>query len=298
VENDPSATREIIAALYPHTGGGHVLGITGAPGSGKSTLVAALAAEYRRRGLSVGIVAVDPSSPYSGGAIMGDRIRMRELAGDEGVFIRSMASRGSLGGLARATADTVRVLDACGYRRILVETVGTGQAEIDIARTAHTTLVVHMPGAGDEIQTLKAGIIEIADIHVVNKADLAGADRATAALRALRDLADEPMDSSEALWCPPVLRAVATTGEGVPETVDAIEDHVAYWGLNDRARERERARAAAELEGVLRNELLRLAMEGISPERWRTTIEDVVARRIAPYHAAHELLRTFLNAQD
>ncbi len=188
VENAPLQARQALAALYPHTGRAHVVGITGAPGTGKSTLANRLALELRRRARTVGIIAVDPSSPFSGGAILGDRIRMQEAAGDPGVFIRSMATRGSLGGLARAAADAIRVLDAFGRDVILVETVGVGQDEVDIARAAHTTVVLQMPTLGDDIQVLKAGILEIADILVINKADLPGAERVQTALEMMLDL--------------------------------------------------------------------------------------------------------------
>ena len=190
VENDGAEAQATLAALFPHTGRAHIVGVTGPPGSGKSTLVNALALHFRRLDppRTVGIIAVDPTSPFSGGAILGDRIRMRDLAGNPGIFIRSMASRGNLGGLAWATADAVKVLDAAGFDLVIVETVGAGQAEVDIARTAHTTVVVEVPGLGDDIQAIKAGILEIADVFAVNKADQEGADHAVMALRMMLDL--------------------------------------------------------------------------------------------------------------
>ena len=188
VEDDQPAGPQILADLYAHTGRAHVIGVTGSPGTGKSTLVNALARSYRAAGFTVGVIAVDPSSPFSGGALLGDRIRMRDLAGDAGVFIRSMASRGSLGGLARATFDVVQLMDAAGFDRILVETVGAGQAEVEIAGAAHTTIVVEAPGMGDEVQAFKAGLLEIADILVVNKADRSDADRTVLALQAMQSL--------------------------------------------------------------------------------------------------------------
>ena len=192
VEDDGPESHALLAALYPHTGRGHVVGITGAPGTGKSTLVNALAKAYRAAGKTVGVIAVDPTSPFSGGALLGDRVRMRDLSGDPGIFIRSMATRGSLGGLARATADVITTLDAAGFDRILVETVGVGQAEIDIASAAHTTIVVQAPGMGDEVQAIKAGVLEIADIFAVNKADREGADHAVMALQMMQGLAPAP----------------------------------------------------------------------------------------------------------
>ena len=288
VENGSEQSREWIALLYPHTGQAQIIGITGAPGSGKSTLVAQIAAEYRRRGLTVGIVAIDPSSPFSGGALLGDRIRMRALSGDPGVFIRSMATRGSLGGTARSTADVVMVLDACGYRRILIETVGAGQTEVDIARTAHTTLVIQTPDMGDEVQALKAGLLEIADILIVNKADQLGADRTVAILQAMLDLRDDPLAPT---WRPPVLKTVAIAGQGTAEAVDAIERHVAYLAQSGRLRERQRARLANELQTLLREELLRRALAHIGSERYQALIERIISHETDPYSAARELLQ-------
>ena len=192
VEDGGPDAPPLLAALYPHTGRGHVIGITGAPGTGKSTLVNALARSYRQQGRTVGIIAVDPTSPFSGGALLGDRVRMRDLAGDPGIFIRSMATRGNLGGLAHATADVISVLDAAGFERILVETVGVGQAEVDIASAAHTTVVVEAPGLGDEVQAIKAGVLEIADLFAVNKADREGADHTVMALQMMQGLAPVP----------------------------------------------------------------------------------------------------------
>ncbi len=222
VENGAPESREALAALFPHTGHAHIVGITGSPGSGKSTLVNQLAKVFRRQGATVGIVAVDPTSPFSGGAILGDRIRMQDLCGDPGVFIRSMATRGALGGLARATSDVVKVLDAFGKDVILVETVGVGQDEVDIAKAAHTTIVVEAPGMGDDIQAIKAGVMEIADILVVNKADREGAERTVAALEMMLDLNGHPACG----WQTPVLKTVATQDEGIAD-LDAMTGMVA-----------------------------------------------------------------------
>ncbi|MFW5772871.1 MAG: methylmalonyl Co-A mutase-associated GTPase MeaB, partial [Phototrophicaceae bacterium] len=234
VENEREGVDEALAALFPHTGRAWVIGITGAPGTGKSSLVNALAKALRREGRTVGIIAVDPTSPFTGGAILGDRIRMRDLSGDAGVFIRSMATRGSLGGLARTTRDAIRVLDAAGFDVVLVETVGAGQSEVDIVRTAQTTVVVEAPGLGDDVQAIKAGILEIADVLVVNKADRPGADNTVRALRAMLELghpvsrrrviahhgqlieaaATDSQAEPEALWVPPIVKTAATDETG------------------------------------------------------------------------------------
>jgi LAO/AO transport system kinase len=286
LEDDAPGARELLASLYAHTGRAHLIGVTGAPGSGKSTLVAQMAREYRRRGLTVGIVAVDPSSPFSGGALLGDRIRMGALSGDGGIFLRSMASRGALGGLARATDNVVSVLDACGFQRILIETVGAGQTEIDIARTAHTTLVIQVPGMGDDIQALKAGILEIADILVLNKADHEGAEQTLAILRAMLALRAAPEG-----WPLPLIRTVATTGEGLPQLIDAIEGHVAYLCQGGHLEAHERRRAAWELDALLREELLRRLRAQVGEGRYEEMVERLAARQLDPYAAANELLR-------
>ena len=300
IENDTAQAREVIAQIYPRTGRAHIIGVTGPPGSGKSTLVTRVTTEYRRRGLTVGIVAIDPSSPFSGGAILGDRIRMRTLSGDSGVFIRSMATRGSLGGLARSTANVVKVLDACGYQRVLIETVGAGQSEVDIASTAHTALVIQVPGMGDDIQTLKAGILEIADILVVNKADLDGADRTVATLRAMLALNQnyQVTDGSFA-WCPPIVQTVATAtemgrqGEGITELVGAVEQHVTYLHQSGEIRQLERVRVSSELQAILQQDLLAKSLARIGREELEKMIDRVVARQVDPYAAIQELLRGF-----
>lgn len=291
IENDTPQAREATAALYPRTGRAHMIGVTGAPGSGKSTLAAQLAAEYRRRRLTVGIVAVDPTSPFSGGALLGDRIRMRALSGDAGVFIRSMASRGSLGGLARNTARVAQVLDACGYQRILIETVGAGQSEVDIARAAHTTLVIQVPGLGDDIQTLKAGILEIADILIVNKADLDGAARTVSSLEAMIEQASSAHPNAPAqLWRPMVLQTVASEGRGVAEAVDAIERHVAYLAQMGGWQGREQARVEDELQAILRDELMQRLLARVGREAYQRMIERIATRQLDPYAASAQLL--------
>ena len=290
VEDGGEVLRQLIPLIHPHTGRAHLIGVTGSSGSGKSTLVSQVAQEYRRRGMSVGIVAVDPSSPFSGGAILGDRIRMSALSGDEGVFARSMGSRGSLGGLAAGTENVARVLDACGYRRILIETVGAGQNEVEIAGAAHTTLVIQVPGMGDDIQTMKAGILEIADVLVVNKADLDGARRAVRQLEAMLMLGGRSQDGSPPGWQPPIVQTVATEDTGTEELVDTIEDHAAFLRETGRDRELDLARAGDELLIILRDELLTDALERLGAEDLRETVDRVSAREVDPYTAARTLL--------
>lgn len=290
IEDDGPQARAALSALHPYTGRAHIVGVTGAPGTGKSTLVNELAKGFRSRGATVGIVAVDPTSPFTGGALLGDRVRMRDLAGDPGIFIRSMATRGSLGGLARATGDVVKVLDAAGFAVVLVETVGVGQVEVDIARTAHTTIVVEAPGLGDDVQALKAGLMEIADILVVNKADRPGAAQTARALEAALDLGrNNSGRAGETAWRPPVLKTVALDGSGVVEVLEAIAAHRQYLqtsGIWDR-RERERAREdlLRALGGELMGRLLRRLEEG-ELEAW----VDRIARRETDVYTAVEVL--------
>ncbi len=302
-ENNGTLAREALKALYPYTGKAHIIGVTGAPGTGKSTLVNELAKEFRLRGFKVGIVAVDPTSPFTGGAILGDRIRMRDLYNDPGVFIRSMATRGSLGGLARATADAVKILDAAGYDKILVETVGAGQAEVDIASTAHTTLVVEVPGLGDDIQVIKAGILEIADIFVVNKADLEGADGVALSLEVMMSLGNsekilhhgilmEIKPSSESpkpRWRPPICKTIATRGEGIKALAETIEKHLAFLKESGAWEEKEKLRASREVEEILRTELLKRVLSKVDRQAIEEILGQVVKREIDPYTAAEKL---------
>lgn len=282
VETGGPPARELLAAIYPHTGRAHIVGITGPPGAGKSTLVNALAGEWRRRNKSVGIIAVDPTSPFTGGAVLGDRIRMQPLSGDPGVFVRSMASRGRLGGLALATAEAARLLDAAGFAIVLIETVGAGQGEVDIARAAQTTIVVEVPGMGDHVQSIKAGILEIADIFVVNKADREGADQVVRLLRSMLQLGHAAAGD----WETPVLTAVATRNQGSAAIVDAVERHRAHLRAGDPIH----ARAWASAEQELRAALYELVQERLGGPGWSEMVRRVAARECDPYTAAAELL--------
>lgn len=315
VENQASEAAGLLSALYPHTGKAHIIGVTGAPGTGKSTLVTALAQSYRQAGLTVAVVAIDPTSPFSGGALLGDRVRMRALAGDPGVFVRSMATRGSLGGLSKTTGDVVTVLDAAGFDRIIVETVGVGQAEVEIASTAHTTLVVEAPGLGDEVQAIKAGILEIADILVINKADRPGLDKTLRALEmmleiegagprvirhhgqllrvespaALADALNEEL-SDENRWKVIVMKTVATDGSGVFELRERIEAHYRWLVESGEIAVREQLRIANTLENIIRAELNRRILERMPSSGMNVLVEEIRRRDTDPYAAAQHLL--------
>lgn len=279
--------------VYAAGGRAHVIGVTGAPGSGKSTLVAQLAGELRSRGKTVGIVAVDPSSSLTGGAVLGDRIRMQRHTLDEGVFVRSMSSRGRLGGVSRATIDAVAVLDASGWDVVIVETVGVGQAEVDIVQIAQTTMVVSVPGLGDEVQAIKAGLLEIADLHVVNKADRPDADKTRAELRAMLTLGRSTEPGG---WDIPVLPTAAVSGEGVRELTDMLEAHLAWMREAEVLAERERDAAAARVREVARDLVAEL-LEGPGSGEFDRAVGDVVARRSDPYTAARALLERSMPSQ-
>lgn len=289
IEDGDPASQSALTALYAHTGQAHLVGVTGPPGSGKSTLVNVLAQKLRKKDVTVGIIAVDPTSPFTGGALLGDRVRMRDLAGDPGVFIRSMATRGSLGGLAQATNDVVKVLDAAGFDIVLIETVGAGQSEVEIARTAHTTLVLEAPGMGDEVQALKAGLMEIADILVVNKADRPGAARTA---RALEMVINRNAPAGQNGWQPPILQTVALDGSGAPEVLDAIEDHRRYLCASGLLAERERMRIEAELRNVLQRQLLDRLISQVGEGRLDAWIERIAARELDVYTAASQLCQS------
>jgi LAO/AO transport system kinase len=306
VENNLPEGRLALAELFPYTGKAHLIGVTGAPGTGKSSLVNQLALYYRKNAdKRVAIVAVDPSSPFTGGAVLGDRVRMRDLAGDEGVFIRSMAARGSLGGIARQTASVVQVFDAAGFEIILIETVGAGQSEVDVARLAHTTIVVEAPGLGDEIQAIKAGILEVADVLVINKADRPGVENTERALRSTLELAHPTKrvyrhhgqamtvaapESDSRLWVPPINKTVATEGKGIEDVAASIAKHAEHLRQNGDWVARDRARLESEMELLLREELMDRFLDKIRQETYDEMIENVVNRSISPYEAVRSLL--------
>jgi LAO/AO transport system kinase len=308
VENDAPEGRAALVELFPRTGNAHLIGVTGAPGTGKSSLVNHLALHYRKtENKRVAIVAVDPSSPFTGGAVLGDRVRMRDLAGDPGVFIRSMATRGSLGGLAQSTANMVQVFDAAGFDVIIIETVGAGQSEVDVARLAHTTLVVEAPGLGDDIQAIKAGILEIADILVINKADRPGVEMTEKALKSMLDLAHPTqhvfmhhgtymnahapkMDSQKQLWIPLIQRTVAAEGKGIVELTQAIALHVAHLTQSGDWVVRERARLEVELDALIREELVSRFRRDIPQKQYDNVLEKIIQRELSPGEAVKILM--------
>ncbi|MBX3002841.1 MAG: methylmalonyl Co-A mutase-associated GTPase MeaB [Anaerolineales bacterium] len=308
VENDTLAGQTALNQLFMHTGRAHLIGITGAPGTGKSSLVNQIALQYRQapQPLKVAIVAVDPSSPFTGGAVLGDRVRMRELSGDRGVFIRSMATRGSLGGLAAATAGMAQVLDAAGFDVILIETVGAGQSEVEVAKLAHTVLVVDVPGLGDDVQAIKAGILEIADILVLNKADRPGVEAAERALLGMLKLGHPtkhlvqhhghveevlaPADAAVDDWLIPIRRTVATDGSGLPELLAALAQHKAHLQASGDWQRRERARLHTQLEDLVGRTLMSRWRSQLAPGAYAAVLEQLVARQLSPRQALQALL--------
>jgi len=285
VETGGAAAQAAIGRLYPHTGGAYSVGITGAPGAGKSTLTDKLIGRIRKDDVEVGVLAIDPSSPFSGGAILGDRVRMQDHATDPGTFIRSMATRGHLGGLALATPQAVRVLDAAGLPWVLVETVGVGQVEVDVSAATDTTMVVVTPGWGDGVQAAKAGLLEIADVFVVNKADRDGVADTVRDLRQMLELA------TPRPWTPPIVETVATTGQGVPDVVEAIRNHRAVLEETGELGRRRHARLAEEVRTIVRERLAQRAAPSLRGEAFDALVARVAARELDPYSAADQLER-------
>ncbi len=285
VENEHDAAPEILDVAFARSGRAFRIGITGPPGAGKSTLVTKLALEYRRRGETVAIVAVDPTSPFSGGALLGDRVRMNELSGDPGVFIRSMATRGSMGGLAVHTAQVCDVLDAAGFARVLIETVGVGQSELEVAQTADTTAVVLVPESGDAVQAMKAGLMEIADVFVVNKSDREGAERAVFAIRSALELR---APTSE--WRIPVEQTIASLGRGVDTLADRLEEHLVFLRESGALERRRRRRLEQRLEDLLRERLWTGFRDGLPEGAWSAAVASLGERRETPHQAVARLV--------
>jgi LAO/AO transport system kinase len=291
VEDDAPAGAELVRAVFGRTGRAYLIGVTGPPGAGKSTLVDRLIGELRKDGRTVGVIAVDPTSPFTGGAVLGDRVRMQTHAADAAVFIRSMATRGHLGGLARATGDAALVLDAAGKDVIIIETVGVGQDEVDIVRTADVSIVTLVPGTGDDVQALKAGIMEIADIFVVNKADREGADRLISAIEANLSLHNYGPDQ----WRPPILKTIATSGDGVPELAGAVERFRAHTARTQAERRRERGEFRLR-ELVSRRFMDHLERRVLAGGELDAILDRIAARELDPYSAAEALLTRALRS--
>ncbi len=306
IENETPEAQQALAALYPHTGNAYTIGVTGSPGTGKSVLVTVLTKYLRQQNKTVGIVAVDPTSPFTGGAVLGDRLRMRELAEDAGVFIRSMATRGQLGGLARATFDIMRTVDAAGYDYVIIETVGAGQNEVEIAKVADTTVLVEAPGMGDDIQAIKAGILEIADVIAVNKADRPGVKQTVKALKAMLELGhrkrkvmhhgedmvqvDRP-EVVDDMWMVPLVQTIATKAEGVAELAAAIDEHRTYLMETGIRTEQQRVRLYNELLNRLQTSLLRNLLQRVPAEELANVVDQMLARQLDPTSAVNHLIQ-------
>jgi LAO/AO transport system kinase len=294
IEEEDNLAMEVLSLLYKHTGKGHIIGVTGPPGSGKSSLVTKLTAEFRKRSKTIGIVCVDPSSPFTGGALLGDRIRMQEHSLDDEVYVRSMGTRGHLGGLARSTSDAVRAIDAFGKEIIFVETVGTGQSEVEVVDIAHTVIVTDVPGSGDDIQAIKAGIMEIADIFVVNKSDLAGAEKKVTEINAMLDI-----DPRERAWRPPVILTNARSGDGVAELVDTILAHLEYLKASGLLQQKGLQRSRDELQELMKYKLTKeLSKKLQGKPEYEEAIKQIAKRKQDPYSVAEKLIAEFLFSES
>jgi LAO/AO transport system kinase len=295
IENGMPEGRELIAQIFPHTGKAHIIGLTGAGGAGKSTLIEKIVREYRRIGKTVGIVAVDPTSPFTGGAFLGDRIRMQELSTDEGVYIRSMATRNYAGGISKATKDATKILDAAGKDIVIVETAGAGQSEVEIVKVAQTIVVMHAPGLGDDIQAIKAGIMEIADVFVVNKADRENANKTAIDIQAMLQL-----DSKKSRWKPPVLKTVALTGEGVQELIEKLEEHRCFLEGNVGRRQNIlRTKAETELLEAIKERISRSIVDQLKREgKFDELLREILEKKTDPASAAEKLVKKAVNSDQ